>query len=82
MIDMIEELNQIEKGEENESEMYVLHLNETQIKKFKRQLLMYEAYCNGFGYLRYSKRKHKFRIAVNKRTWWIIKNKMKKWVKH
>ncbi len=53
-------------------------MNETQIKKFKRELLMYEAYCNGFGYLRWSRKKHKVRIAVNKRTWWIIKNKIKK----
>jgi len=47
------------------------------IQKFKRQVLMYQAYVNGFGYLKYSKRKHKVRIAVNKRTWWIIKSRMK-----
>lgn len=39
---------------------------------------MYQAYINGFGYLKYSKRKHKVRIAVNKRTWWIIKSQMNK----
>ena len=53
-------------------------MNRTEIKRFKKQILMYEAYINGFGYLRWSKRKHKMRIAVNKRTWWIIKSKMKK----
>ena len=47
------------------------------VKKFKKELLMYEAYCNGFGYLRWSRKKHKFRIAVNKRTYWIINSKMK-----
>jgi len=47
------------------------------IRKFKRELLYYLAYLDGFGYLRWSKRKHKFRIAVNKRTYWIINSKMK-----
>lgn len=53
-------------------------MNRIEIKKFKRQALMYEAYVNGFGYLKWSRRKHKFRIAVNKRTWCIIKSKMNK----
>jgi len=49
----------------------------TELKKFMRELLMYEAYCNGFGYLKWSRKKHKVRIAVNKRTYWIINSKLK-----
>jgi len=56
-------------------------LNKKDIKLFKRQALVYEAYVNGFGYLKYSKRKHKVRIAVSKKTYWIIRSKMKKWQK-
>ena len=47
------------------------------IRKFKRELLYYIAYLDGFGYLRWSKRKHKVRIAVNKRTYRIINSKLK-----
>ena len=52
-------------------------MNIKDIRKFKRELLYYIAYLDGFGYLRWSKRKHKVRIAVNKRTWCIINSKMK-----
>ncbi len=52
-------------------------MNVKDIRKFKRELLYYLAYLDGFGYLRWSKRKHKVRIAVNKRTYWIINSKMK-----
>ena len=52
-------------------------MNINDIRKFKRELLYYIAYLDGFGYLRWSKKKHKVRIAVNKRTWWIINSKLK-----
>ncbi len=52
-------------------------LSKNEIRKFKRQVLVYLKYVNGYGYLKYSKRKHKLRIAVNKRTYWIIKSEMK-----
>lgn len=52
-------------------------MNKKDIKLFQRQALMYEAYVNGFGYLRWSRKKHKMRIAISKKTWWIIKNRLK-----
>jgi len=53
-------------------------LNKKELSKFKRQVLYYFAYVDGFGYLKWSRKKHKVRIAVNKKTYWIINSKLKK----
>jgi len=49
-----------------------------QVRTLKRQLLCWLALQDGYAYFRYSRRKHKLRIALNKRTYWIIHNEMKK----
>ena len=53
-------------------------MNEKEITVFKKQVLDYLDYIKGFAYLRYSKKKRKFRIALSKKTYFIRKWKRKK----
>lgn len=53
-------------------------MNNLEIIRFKRQILAYEAYINGYAFLRWSKKKNKAKIALTKKTWHIINYKMKK----
>ena len=55
-----------------------MNLQKATIAKFKKQLLDYQDYIKGFAYLRYTKKKRKFRIALSKKTYFIRKWKKKK----
>jgi len=50
-------------------------MNKAELEKFKRQVRDYFDYLRGFGYLRYSRKKRKYRIAISKRTWWIRRSR-------
>jgi len=46
-------------------------MNKAETEKFKRQVRDYFDYIKGFAYLRYSRKKRKYRLAISKRTYWI-----------
>lgn len=46
-------------------------MNKVELEQFKRQIRDYHDLQNGFAYVKYSKKKRKYRIAISKRTWWI-----------
>ncbi len=53
-------------------------MNKAETEKFKRQVRDYFDYCKGFAYIKYSKKKRKYRLAISKRTWWIRVTQKKK----
>ena len=52
-------------------------MNKRELDRFKRQMLDYEDLQKGYAYVKYSKRTHKYRIALSKRTWWIRRTRKK-----
>lgn len=48
------------------------------VAKFQKEVLDYFDYLRGFAYIRWSRKKRKYRIALSKKTYWIRVWKRKK----
>jgi len=52
-------------------------MNKAELAKFKRQVRDYFDYLRGFAYVRWSRKRHIYYIALSKRTYWIRRTQRK-----
>ena len=52
-------------------------MTKVELERFKRQIQDYSDLQMGYAYVKYSRKKRKYRIALSKRTWWIRRSRKK-----